>query len=111
VNVCAGLMHHKLLGPFFFSEESVTGRSYLDMLEFYALPQLPLPSILQEDRAPPHFCHHVKNHLDREMAGRWIGRSGPNAWSRRSPDLTPLDVFLWGFVKNIVYQYIHCLPS
>jgi hypothetical protein len=26
---------------FFFSEKAVTGRSYLDMLELYALPQLP----------------------------------------------------------------------
>jgi hypothetical protein len=38
------------------------------------------------------------------MAGRWIGRCGPIAWLLRSPDLTPLDFFLWGYVKNIVYQ-------
>jgi hypothetical protein len=35
---------------------------------------------------------------------RWIGRSGPIAWPPRSPDLTPLDFFLWGYVKNIAYQ-------
>jgi hypothetical protein len=33
VNMWAGLMEDKLIGPFFFSEKSVTGRSYLDMLE------------------------------------------------------------------------------
>jgi hypothetical protein len=38
------------------------------------------------------------------MAGRWIGRSGPIAWSPRSPYLTLLEFFLWGYVKNIVYQ-------
>jgi hypothetical protein len=38
------------------------------------------------------------------MAGRWIGRGGPIAWPSRSPDLTPLDYFLRGYVKNIVYQ-------
>jgi hypothetical protein len=38
------------------------------------------------------------------MAGRWIGRGGPIAWPPRSPDLTPLDFFLWGYVKSIVYQ-------
>jgi hypothetical protein len=38
------------------------------------------------------------------MAGRWIGRGGRIAWPPRSPDLTPLDFFLWGYVKNIVYQ-------
>jgi hypothetical protein len=30
-------------------------------------------------QAPPHFCHHVRNHLDREMARRWIGRDEPIA--------------------------------
>jgi hypothetical protein len=54
--------------------------------------------------APQHFCHHDRSHLDREMAGRWIGRSGPIAWPPRSPDLTPRDFFLWAYVKNIVYQ-------
>ena len=24
-------------------------------------------------------------------------------WPPRSPDITPLDFFLWGYVKNIVY--------
>jgi hypothetical protein len=38
------------------------------------------------------------------MTGRWIGRGGPIAWPPRSPDLTPLDIFLWGYVKNTVYQ-------
>ncbi|PNF27274.1 hypothetical protein B7P43_G05160, partial [Cryptotermes secundus] len=31
-----------------------------------------------------------------------IGRGGPVTWSPRSPDLTPLDYFLWGYVKNSV---------
>jgi hypothetical protein len=38
------------------------------------------------------------------MAGREMGRSGPIAWPPMSPDLTPLDFFLWGYVKNIVYH-------
>jgi hypothetical protein len=54
--------------------------------------------------APPHFCYHVRDHLDREMTGRWIGRSGPIALSPRSPDLTSLDLFLRGCMKNTVNQ-------
>jgi hypothetical protein len=54
--------------------------------------------------APPHFCHHVRNHVDREMPGRWIGRGGQIAWPPRLPDLAPLDLFLRGYVKHIVYQ-------
>ncbi|PNF20044.1 hypothetical protein B7P43_G05812 [Cryptotermes secundus] len=103
VNVWADLMHDKLTGLFFFSENTVTLRSYLDMLKLYARPQLPAQIILQEDGASPNFCHHIGNHLDREMARRWIGRDGPIVWPPRSPDLSPLDFFL-GYVKNVIYQ-------
>jgi hypothetical protein len=36
--------------------------------------------------------------------GRWVGRDGPIPWPPRSPDITPLDFFLWGYVKDIVYK-------
>jgi hypothetical protein len=67
VNVWAGLMHNKLIGPFFFSEKTVTRRSYLDMLELYPLLQLTPQTIHQQDEVAPHFCHHVRNYLEREM--------------------------------------------
>ena len=43
--------------------------------------------------------------------GRWhrrIGRTGPkdlalHSWPPRSPDMTPCDFFLWGYVKERVY--------
>ncbi|ERL95886.1 hypothetical protein D910_00532, partial [Dendroctonus ponderosae] len=38
----------------------------------------------------------------------WIGRNGFQNWRPRSPDLTPLDFFLWGYIKGIVY---HKLPA
>jgi hypothetical protein len=31
-----------------------------------------------------------------------VGRGGPIPWPPRSPDITPLDFFLWGYVKDIV---------
>jgi hypothetical protein len=76
----------------------------LDMPELYALPQLPPQTVLQQDGARPHFCHHFRNHLDKEMAGRWIGIGGPITWPPRSPDLTPLDFFLIRLYEE------HCLP-
>ncbi|KAJ8872168.1 hypothetical protein PR048_025770 [Dryococelus australis] len=33
-----------------------------------------------------------------------LGRGGPIAWPARSPGLTPLDYFLWGHMKGVVYQ-------
>jgi hypothetical protein len=34
---------------------------------------------------------------------RWIGRGGPTAWPPRSPDLNPLDLYLWGHLETLVY--------
>ncbi|GFS99405.1 uncharacterized protein TNCV_1602071 [Trichonephila clavipes] len=34
---------------------------------------------------------------------RLISRFGPVKWPPRSCDLTPLDYFLWGYVKSLVY--------
>ena len=42
--------------------------------------------------------------LEEEKKGRWIGRDGPTPWPPRSPDLTPLDFFLWGYVKTQVFE-------
>ncbi|EZA47748.1 hypothetical protein X777_15341, partial [Ooceraea biroi] len=48
------------------------------------------------------FCS-VKDFLNIRYAHRWIGRGGYVAWPPRSPDLTPIDFFLWGCIKNIVF--------
>ena len=42
--------------------------------------------------------------LMKHFSDRWIGRDGPISWPPCSPDITPLDFFLWGYVKDIVYQ-------
>ncbi|GBL80599.1 hypothetical protein AVEN_225281-1 [Araneus ventricosus] len=46
--------------------------------------------------------------LNRELPHRWIGRTGLDdvpllPWTPRSPDLTPRDFFLWGYVKDKLY--------
>jgi hypothetical protein len=107
VNVWCALYHNTVIGPFFFAEKTITGITYLDMLEQFALPQLSnlQPGIVfQQDGAPPHWNLNVRAFLDTTFPGRWIGRGGPIAWPPRSPDVTPLDFFMWGYVKNIVYE-------
>ena len=42
--------------------------------------------------------------LDAKFRNRWIGRNGPTPWPPRSPDITPLDFFLWGYVKDKVFS-------
>jgi len=45
----------------------------------------------------------VTDVLNKRFSNAWIGRGGPIPWPPRSPDLSPLDFFLWGYIKNIVY--------
>ncbi|EZA47915.1 hypothetical protein X777_15034, partial [Ooceraea biroi] len=61
---------------------------------------------IQLDGAPPHYAVIVRNFLNQEYNNRWIGRGGPVAWPPRSPDLTSPDFFLWGYIKNVVYEHV-----
>lgn len=107
VMVWCAMHRTKIIGPYFFSAGSVTGAMYKRMLRYYALPKvlaLPGSPIFQQDGAPPHWSSEVRQYLDRKLENRWIGRGGPIAWPPRSPDLTPPDFFLWGYVKDQVYS-------
>ena len=75
------------------------------------LPQLNEDSadfILQMDGAPPHFHRHVREFLNRHLPQWRIGRVTDDdqmllTWPPCSPDVTPYDFFLWGYVKDQVY--------
>lgn len=58
----------------------------------------------QQDGAPAHYAVLVRQYLDLVFPNRWIGRLGTIAWPPRSPDLTLLDFFLWGFLKDRVFR-------
>ena len=77
------------------------------MLKHYVVPQLEefQPRVVfQQDRAPPHWGLIVRDFLNETFPNRWIGRNGPTPWPPRSTDITPLDFFLWGYVKDRVYR-------
>ena len=58
----------------------------------------------QQDRAPPHFHVNVRLFLDLTFNLRRTGRRGnATEFLPRSPDLTSLDYYLWGILKNTVY--------
>ncbi|GFT09837.1 uncharacterized protein TNCV_416221 [Trichonephila clavipes] len=66
-----------------------------------------LNSFCIQEGAPPHWNKKVREFLNERLPHRWIGRAGPQDltslyWPPRSPDLTPFDFFLWGFVKDKV---------
>lgn len=115
LNVWAGILKDRVIGPFFF-QGNLTGEAYLNFCQFELLPalvtvypdhnnpDLPSPEIwLQQDGAPPHYAREVREYLDLMFPGKWIGRRGPIEWPARSPDMTPLDFFLWGYLKSKVF--------
>ena len=110
VNVWCGVIDSCLIGPFVF-EGRLTGEVYVNFLRNelpLLLEEVPLMHrrrmIYQQDGAPPHFSKQVMDHLNQEFPGRWVGRGGPIRWPARSPDLTPLDFYLWGHLKDVVYN-------
>jgi hypothetical protein len=107
VNIWCALKHDGVVGPFFFAEQTVTSHSYLDMLQLYEVPQLEQQGaevIFQHNGAPPHYSVTVREFLDVTFPQRWIGRGGWLPWPPRSPDLTPLDFYFWGYIKQCVYS-------
>lgn len=120
LNVWCGILGDKIIGPFFI-DGNLTGDAYVEMLNNLIEPSivnevenqrdlggnLNLNEDLihfQQDGAPPHYAIITRRWLDRFYPRQWIGRRGPIEWPPRSPDLTPLDFFLWGYIKSIVYK-------
>ncbi|GFU53521.1 uncharacterized protein TNCV_3169511 [Trichonephila clavipes] len=57
----------------------------------------------QQDGATCHTARSTIDLLKDAFGDRLISRFGPVNWPPRSCDLTPLDYFLWGYVKTLVY--------
>lgn len=118
VTAWCGFTANFLIGPFFFEELgpqgpmtcSVNGTRYCDLLRQHVIPALrergALDStVFMQDGAPPHIANVVTRLLRNTFGeNRIISRSFQNAWPPRSPDLNPCDFWLWGYLKDRVYQ-------
>ena len=89
-------------------DETMNGARYLTILNDIVFPCLRERKhrsiIYQQDGAPCHFANAVRNALNEHLPGRWIGRGSDFPWPPRSPDLSVLDFWLWGDVRNRLYQ-------
>ncbi|GFU38385.1 uncharacterized protein TNCV_2433631 [Trichonephila clavipes] len=56
----------------------------------------------QQDGVTCHTARATIDLLKDTFGDRLISRFGPVNWPPRSCDLTPLDYFLWGYVKSLV---------
>ena len=106
--VWAGIWGDRIIGPLFVSENLNAGK-YLNMLQEEILPSLlneegDYPVYFQQDGAPPHYDIQVRRFLDQQFPDASFGRRGPVEWPPRSPNLSPLDFYLWGHLKFMVYQ-------
>ncbi|GFV41835.1 transposable element Tc3 transposase [Trichonephila clavipes] len=57
----------------------------------------------QQDGTTCHIARATIYLLKDTFGDRLISRFGSVNWPPRSCDLTPLDYFLWGYVKSLVY--------
>ena len=104
-----GFIGNCLLGPVLLPQ-CLNGEMYLAFLQNMLPPLLENVSLairqtmwLQHDGAPTHFRINVRRYLN-IFPIHWIERGDPVAWPAWSPDLNPLDLYLWGHLKSIVYS-------
>ncbi|EZA51837.1 hypothetical protein X777_09632 [Ooceraea biroi] len=107
INVWCGILNGHIIGPHFF-DGTLNGATYYNFHENHLsllLEDVDLHTRgqmwFQQDGAPAHSTRALQILLNQKYPHRWIGRNGPVAWPA---DLTPLDYFLWGYVKSIVYS-------
>ncbi|GFW99834.1 transposable element Tc3 transposase [Trichonephila clavipes] len=100
-----------LVESFFKNDEghnvAVSGDRYRVMITNFFIPELNNHDVqelwFQQDGATCHTARATIDLLKDTFGDRLISRFGPVNWPPRSCDLTPLDYFLWVYVKSLVY--------
>ena len=102
-------MNDTLIGPFFI-HGNLNARVYEELLRNQIVPRIreitgdSFQNIwFQKDGATAYCGRKVRAYLATQFPHRWIGRRGEIEWPARS-DLTPLDYYLWGYLKSKVYS-------
>ena len=101
-----------IIGPFFFENEqgeavTVNGDHYRAMLNEFLLRKIEEEDIgniwFQQDGAKCHTAEATLNVSRPVFEDRIISRRADVVWPPQSCDLTPLDYYLWGVVKDKCY--------
>ncbi|GFV84353.1 transposable element Tcb2 transposase [Trichonephila clavipes] len=112
LTVLCALWAGGIIGPYFFRNDEghnviVNGDRYRAMITNFFIPELINHDVqelwCQQDGATCHTARATIDLLEDTFGDRLISRLGPVNWPPRSCDLTPLDYFLWGYVKSLVY--------
>lgn len=104
IGVWVAMSRRRIIGPIFFHENINAERYRTQILEVF-INQLHDDELergyFQQDGAPPHVAHDTLRYLEEFFGDRLISR---DRWPSRSPDLTPLDFYLFGYLKNKIHQ-------
>ncbi|GFW17019.1 putative transposable element [Trichonephila clavipes] len=101
-----------IIGPYFFKTDeghnvTVNGDRYRAIITNFFIPELNNHDVqelwFRQDGATCHTARATIDLLKDTLGDRLISRFGPVNWPPRTCDLTPLDYFLWGYVKSFVY--------
>ncbi|GFT04320.1 DUF4817 domain-containing protein [Trichonephila clavipes] len=101
-----------IIGPNFFKNDeghnvTVNGDRYRAMITNFFISELNNHDVqelwFQQEGATFHTARATIDLLKDTFGDRLISRFGPVNWPPRSCDLTPLDYFLWSYVKSLVY--------
>lgn len=103
IGVWSAFSRKKIYCTVFFTS-TVTGEIYIqDFISplVNSLDDKELTNVyFQQDGAKAHTSANTMSYLKNIFGDRLIST---NLWPARSPDLTPLDYYLWGMLKNKVY--------
>lgn len=110
---CA-ISRHGIIGPYWFEDDeekavTINSERYIAVLsKFYrALGRMRGvdrdSQWFQQDGATPHTSNASLGWLEQHFPGRIISRRTDNEWAPHSPDMSPPDFYLWGFLKDNVY--------
>lgn len=111
INVWCGILNTNIIGPYFI-DGALNGEKYRHFLEFELsslLDDIPLRDRLnckyfQQDGAPAHNSQVAMRFLKNKFCNNVIATNTSIRWPARSPDLSPLDFFLWGYLKDRIYS-------
>jgi hypothetical protein len=108
-NVWCGMIDDMLTDPVIL-DYHMTGHNYLDFLQNGITKTTTECSFGYMDcyvlsaRWSPHYTRLVMQHLNDTFPNSWIGHGSTINWPPRSPDLTPSDFCLWGWMKSKAYR-------
>lgn len=109
VTVWAAMNSELSIGPFFCDGE-LTSEKYTEILKKFVESLRPLTSsidhpIFIHDDSKIHANSDVTNYLEKQFPHHWIGTgSSYGVWPHHSPDLTPINYFLWGYLKSRAFK-------